>query len=123
MEIEILKKYQNGKFSIIELLTKSKMVYKVLKIIYEKNNKESAYLGIRKIGEILGYKNIISKIVKMLEKEEIIEAKLEKLTKRKPRKVPYLTKKGEILFQQAKKRKILILKKRLQRIRKELSEL
>lgn len=123
MEIEILKKYQNGKFSIVELLIKSRMVYKVLKTIYEKNNKERACLGIRKIGETLGYKNIISKIIKILEREEIVKTQLEKLTKRKPRKVPYLTDKGEILFKQVRKRKILILKKRLQRIKKELSEL
>lgn len=99
------------------------MVYKVLKTIYERNNKQGECLGIRKIGEMLGYKNIISKIIKILEREEIVKTQVEKLTKRKPRKVPYLTKKGEILFEQVRNRKILILKKKLKRIKEELSEL
>ncbi len=124
MEIEVLKRYQNGKISIVDLLIKSKMVYKILKTIYENNNQNKLSIGVRQLGEILGYKNVISKILKLLQKEGIIMFANEKVfDKKKARKVAYLTQKGEILFKEVRKRKIIILRKRLEAIKRELKEL
>ncbi len=124
MEVEILKKYKNGEISIVELILKSKMVYKTLKMIYEMNNQKKLSLGVRKIGELLGYKNVISKILKILQREEIITFENEKVfNKKKARKVAYLTKKGETLFKQIKKLKIIILKKKIEMIKRELNEI
>ncbi len=124
MEIEVLKRYHNGEISIVELIIKSKMVYKILKTIYKSNNQNKLSIGVRQLGEILGYKNVISKILKLLQKEGIIMLVNERVfDKKKARKVAYLTQKGEILFKEVRKRKIIILRKRLEVIKRELKEL
>jgi DNA-binding MarR family transcriptional regulator len=124
VEIEVLKRYTKGEISIIELLLKSKMAYKTLKTIYELNNQKRLSIGVRQLGEMLGYKNVISRILKIFQSEDIINFVNERIfDKKKSRKVAYLTPKGEILFKQVKKRKIMILKKKLEMIKRELKEL
>jgi len=110
--------------SIVEVLLKRKMVYKVLKAIYELNNEGKMSIGVRQLGEKLGYRNLISKILKYLQNEGLIEIVSERVnSKRKPRKVAYLTKKGEILLKEVKKRKIFIIKQKLKNIKKEIDYL
>ncbi len=100
------------------------MAYKTLKTIYELNNQKRLSIGVRQLGEMLGYKNVISRILKIFQSEDIINFVNERIfDKKKSRKVAYLTPKGEILFKQVKKRKIMILKKKLEMIKRELKEL
>jgi len=99
------------------------MYYKVLKTIYELNNEGKMSIGVRKLGEKLGYRNLISKILKKLQNEGLIEVVNERINNRKPRKVAYLTKKGEILLKEVRKRKIFILKQKLKNIKKEIEYL
>jgi len=109
--------------SIVEVLLKRKMYYKVLKTIYELNNNGKMSVGVRKLGEKLGYRNLISKILKKLQNEGLIEIVNERVNNRKPRKVAYLTKKGEILLKEVRKRKVFILKQKLKNIKKEIDYL
>lgn len=99
------------------------MYYKVLKAIYELNNEGKMSVGVRQLGEKLGYRNLISKILKELQNEGLIEIINERINNRKPRKVAYLTQKGEILLKEVRKRKILILRQKLKNIKKEIDYL
>jgi DNA-binding MarR family transcriptional regulator len=104
-------------------ILKSKLAYKVLKTIYIQNNINFKNYGVKKIGETLNCKNVISSIIKEFNDEGIVEIQKIRVSSKKPRKVAYLTDKGKSLFFQLKEKRTQEIKNKIEKMKRILYEI